>query len=218
MTILRGHAAKGKLLKNVLNFFFWTLLSVNVTLSAWTIRQNAATTQSADFGNMLLNRIPFLPVDWFIPLLLSAGMNAFTCMFAFLFLSNPKGIPIFLDTLFKNKLSKLPGIMEAGISCFIFGGLSLLVYRSYLYDLNATATALGLPTVAAGLFRHQLNMPVFFVVFGPDVISIVLNAYDEISPLILGSAPKGGQQTQRVSRGATYPSAQHFPDGDDTNM
>lgn len=186
MTILRGHTQKATMLKRVLNFFFWTLISVNVTLSAWTIRQNASTTQITDFGNILLDKVPFIPVDWIIPMLMSAGMNAFTCMFAFLFLSNPKGIPIFLDTLFNKDESsgRLSKAMEAIISCAIFGGLLILVYRSYVYDLNATATALGLPIVGAGLFRHQLNMPVFFVVFGPDVISILLNAFDELSPRI----------------------------------
>jgi hypothetical protein len=214
MTIFRGHSAKGKMLKSALNFFFWALLTVNVTLAAWTIKQNAATTQGADFGNMLSQRFPFLPISWFIPLLISAGLNAFTCTFAFLFLSNPKGIPIVLDSLFHNKLSKLPNLLEAFISCVIFGLLSFFVYKSYLYDLNATSAALGLPTIANGLFQHQLNMPVFFVVFGPDIISIVLNSYDEIAPLLMASNPKKGNQqvASAPTRASAYPATNDWPD------
>lgn len=195
MTILRSDPAKVKLIKKVLNFTFWVLLGINISSSAWALKTNAAFSPT---GGLFSIKIPFLPLDWLFALLISTGCTTITFSIVALFFTNPLGIPLFIEETIKNAKGSKKWLYTV-VTILLFIVLIYTAFRMYVYDINTTAVGMGLPMIGKGLLSHPLNIPVFLVVAGPELISVLLHAHGKMESL------EGASKTQTV-RSSTQPS------------
>lgn len=199
-SILRADPKKVRVQRKALNFLYWALIGLNVITSAWSLKQNAAFSQTG-IPN-LLTSAPLPVVDWVIPILAASCATAISAGIVQLFVTNPTGIPTVIEEIIGNvKGGKPQQLFVSLITTVLFIVIMYVCYRSYIFDINTTAAGLGFPTLQNGLMSHSLNFIVFAIVGGSEIISVVLNAGNVLDSLPAGGAKSGSRNSMPASRG-----------------
>jgi len=202
-SMLRAQPRKVNFNRAILDKLYWVLIGINVSTSAWSLKQNAAFT-----SNTIPSMLGSTPnwasgiLSWIIPLLAAVAATAIGTSIIQLFVTNPLGIPTLIEEIIGNvQAGKAKQMFASLIATLLFILIVFIAYRSYIFDINSTAAGLGFPTLGNGLMRHSLNFVVFAIVGGSEIIAVLLNGHEIVAAISPGGNTSGARQsTNSINR------------------